>query len=60
MRLVFRLILAAVIAGVILWLVDACEVKEPFRRVIRVIVFIVAAVFVINVLLGLMGEPPMW
>jgi len=50
-----------IIAGVIFWLVNwlitYAGVPEPFNKVAKVIVAIVAVVFLVNALLTIVGKP---
>ena len=50
-----------IIAGVIFWLVNwlitYVGVPEPFNKVAKVIVAIVAVVFLVNALLTIVGKP---
>jgi hypothetical protein len=43
------------ILAVVLWAIDALPVPPPFNRIIRVIAIVVAALLVIQLLLGLIG-----
>lgn len=51
------LIIAGVICGVLLWLIGVCKVPDPFAWVLRVVLYIAAAVICINFLLSLIGHP---
>ncbi len=42
---------------VVWWAIGAIGVPEPFNKVIRVILVLVAALFAISILLGLVGHP---
>ena len=50
-----------IIAGIIFWLVNwlitYAGVPEPFNKVAKVIVAIVAVVFLVNALLTIVGKP---
>lgn len=39
------------------WLCDYVKIPEPFNKVVRVILAIAAAIFLINIIMGLVGEP---
>ncbi len=54
---VIMLIIGGVIFGLLLWLVDFCKTPEPFNRVAKVLLAIVAVLVVINALLTLVGRP---
>ena len=55
------LLITLVIAGLIFWLlwwfVGYIGLPEPFNKVARVIIALVAVVFLINLLMGLGGTP---
>lgn len=55
------LLITLVVAGLIFWLlwwfVGYIGLPEPFNKVARVIIALVAVVFLINLLLGLGGTP---
>ncbi len=46
-----------VIFWVVWWAIGSIGVPEPFNKVIRVILILVAAIFAISVLLSLVGHP---
>jgi hypothetical protein len=56
---VFQAVIILIVAGVIFWLltwlIDYCQIPEPFRRIARVVLAIAAVVVVIGVLLSLAG-----
>lgn len=54
---VIWLIVAGVIFWLLNWLIDYVGVPEPFRKVAKVIIAIVAVLLVINALLALAGHP---
>lgn len=51
------IVIAAVIWWVIQWAINYIGVPEPFNKVLRVILAIVAVIFIINALLVLVGKP---
>lgn len=51
------LVIVALIFWVIWWFIGYVGIPEPFNKVIRVVVGLVALVFVINFLLSLVGDP---
>jgi hypothetical protein len=55
------MLITLVIAGVIFWLlwwfVDYIGLPEPFNKVARVILGLVAVVYLLNILMGLSGRP---
>lgn len=50
------LVVAALVFWLVLWFVRYVGIPEPFNKVIRVIVGLVALIFLINFLLGLIGH----
>lgn len=54
---VIWIVIAAVIWGLVNWLVGYIGVPEPFNKVIRVVMAIVAVLICINALLALTGHP---
>ena len=57
LRAVVYLILVGLIFWLLWWLIGYAKVPEPFNKVLRVVLAVVAVVFLINWLLGLIGEP---
>lgn len=55
------LLVTIVVAGLIFWLLwyflDVCGPPEPFNKVARIVVALVAVIFLINVLMGMAGTP---
>lgn len=49
-------ILAGLVFWLAVWLVDYCKTPEPFNRVLKVIIAVIAFLFLVNVLLGLVGK----
>lgn len=56
--LVIYVCIIALIFWVIWWFVGYIGIPEPFNKVIRVIIGLVALLVVIYLLLGLLGPPP--
>lgn len=56
-NLVVWLIVAGLIFFLVSWLIDYAKVPEPFNRVIKVIVAVVAVLMLVNALLTLTGHP---
>jgi len=54
---VIYLIVAGLIFGLLIWLIDFCGTPEPFRRIARVVLAIFAVLVVIGALLSLVGHP---
>jgi len=53
----FVLVIVALIVWVLLWALGAIGVPEPFNKVIRVVIILLACLFLVNWLLGLIGSP---
>ncbi len=56
-RLVIYLIVGGLIFGILFWLLDYCAIPEPFNKVARVILVLLAALVVISILLSFIGHP---
>ena len=54
---VITLIVAGLICWLLWWLIDYCGLPAPFGKIARIVVAIVAVLFVINALLSLAGHP---
>ena len=57
LSLLVYLVVVGLIFWVIWWFLGYVGVPEPFNKVIRVILGLVALIIVINLLLGLIGSP---
>ena len=57
MQAVVWLLVGGLIFWLLNWLIDYCGVGEPFQKIAKVLVAIVAVVFVINALLTVVGRP---
>jgi hypothetical protein len=55
MRIVIRIIIVGVVAGLLWWLVDFATPPLPaiFNKVAKIIIAILAVIYLINLLLGL-------
>lgn len=53
------LIVAGLIWYVLFWLINFCNPPEPFSKIASVLLAIIAATFVINLLLGLINDRPL-
>jgi uncharacterized protein YhhL (DUF1145 family) len=51
------LIVGGLICYLLWWLIGFINLPEPFAKVARIIVAVVAVLFLINLLLGLVGTP---
>lgn len=58
--LVIYLIVIGLIFGLLWWLVDYCQLPEPFNKVVRVVLAILAVLIVISVLLSFLGGIPVF
>lgn len=54
---IVTLIIVGLVFFILDWAVTKIGIGEPFNRVIRVILILAAALFVINALLTLVGHP---
>jgi hypothetical protein len=57
LQFVITLVIVALIFWCIWWFLGYVGVPEPFNKVLRVIIGLVALVVVLNLLFGLMGTP---
>ena len=57
---VMYLIIAGIIFGLLWWLIVFCQIPEPFNKVARVILAILAVFVVIGILLSLVNGTPMF
>ena len=55
MGLLIQLVILGLIFWVIWWFIGYVGIPEPFNKVLRVVVGLVALVLVVNVLLGISG-----
>lgn len=56
-ELVIYLIVVGGIIWLLLWIIGYAGVPEPFAKVARIIIMIVAVLICINILLGFVGSP---
>lgn len=56
LSLLLNIVVAALIFWLLYWLITFVAPPEPFRKVLTVILAIVAVVYLINLLLGLTGN----
>lgn len=57
--LVVYLVIIALIFWVVWWFIGYVGVPEPFNKVIRVVMGLIALLVVISILLGMLGQPVM-
>lgn len=55
--LLMYIIVAGLIFWLLWWLLQQVALPEPFAKVARIILAVVAVLFIINLLLGLIGTP---
>lgn len=51
------IVIVGLICGLLWWFLEFIKLREPFNQVARVIVALVAVIFLINALLTLVGKP---
>jgi ABC-type multidrug transport system permease subunit len=56
LNLLVQIVVAAVIFWILHYVINYINPPEPFKKVLMVILILVAAIFLINVLLGLVGR----
>jgi hypothetical protein len=56
-NVIIWIIVAGLIFWLLTWLVDYCGVPEPFRKVAKVVIAVVAVLMLINAILTLAGSP---
>ena len=54
---VIGLVVLGLIAWLLFWLVDYCQLPEPINKVARVVLVLLIVIVLINFLLGLIGRP---
>lgn len=54
---IIYIIIGGLIFWLLWWLISYIAIPEPFNKVVRVILGVVAVLFLINILLGLIGSP---
>ena len=57
LNVVVWVIVAGVVFFLVNWLIDYCAIPDPFNKVAKVIVAVVAVIILINALLTLAGRP---
>ena len=51
------IIIVGLIFWLVTWLIGYCKLPEPFNKIARILIAVVAVVILINVLLGFTGHP---
>lgn len=54
---IIYLIIGGLIFGLLWWLIEYCAIPEPFNKVVRVILAVLAILVVIGILLSFIGHP---
>ncbi len=57
LSIIVQLVIAGLIFWLLWWFLSFVGVPEPFNKVIRAVIGLVAVLFLINLLLGLGGTP---
>lgn len=57
LNLLVYLVIVALIFWCIWWFIGYVGIPEPFNKVIRVVLGLVALIIVVNILLGMIGQP---
>ncbi len=58
--LVIYVIVGGLIFGLLWWLIGYCAIPEPFNKVARVLIAVIAVVFLIMVLLSVVNGQPIF
>lgn len=56
-HVVVYIVVAGLVFWLLFWLIGYCGIPEPFNKVARVILAVVAVLFLIGLLLDLAGHP---
>lgn len=56
-ELVIYLIVVGAVLWLLLWLIGYAGLPEPFAKVAKIIIMVIAVIILINVLLGFVGQP---
>lgn len=54
---IIYLIVGGLIFGLLWWLIDYCAIPEPFNKIARVVLAVLAVLVVIGILLSFIGHP---
>lgn len=60
LSVVITLIVAGLIMWLLIWLIEYCGIPEPFNKIAKVVVAIVAVLVVIGALMSLVGGQPLF
>ncbi len=58
MHIVLYILIVGGICWLLWWLIGYIGLPEPFNKIIRVIIGLVALLIVVYILLGMLGPPP--
>lgn len=53
--LLINLFIVVIVIGVLFWLIDYVPLKDPFPKILRVVLVLIAVIVVIDLLLSLRG-----
>jgi hypothetical protein len=56
--ILLELVIAAIVIGLILWLISQIPGVQPFANIIRVVAITIFVIYVIWILIGLLGGIP--
>lgn len=57
---VVYVIIGGLVFGLLLWLINYCGIPEPFNKVAKIVLAVVAVIFLIAVLLSLVNGQPVF
>lgn len=57
LSLIVTLVVAALVFWLLWWFIDYVGIPEPFNKVVRVLIGLVALIFLLNLLMGMGGHP---
>ena len=57
MQILLQIIVIGIVCWLLWWLVGFAGLPEPFNKIARIIIAVVAVFFLINLVLGLGGTP---
>jgi hypothetical protein len=56
--LLVSVLIGVLVLGLVWWLIDYLPVPEPLNRIAKIIIVVIAVIWLIYVLLGLSGHAP--
>lgn len=60
LNVVLYLIVAGLVFGLLWWLVGYCGLPEPFNRVARVVLAVLAVLVIVGILFSIVGGQPIF